>query len=142
MIPEFVERLEELMIDVLEDTPLIVEVSVLTAEARSLLLRKLAVVVATFPFMIEVSMKELVEVDTESVFEVDDATRLVKSVDVATPLMVVVRVVPDVEILLLVITEVVAVSPLMVVDKMLPVTDWVKELMMEASVDDTPLTIV
>ena len=140
--PEFAEIEEELMMDVEEETPLILEVSVLTAEARPLLFTKLAVVVAVLPFMILVKVKELVEVETERVLEVDDATRLVRSVDVATPLMVVVRVVPFVARALEVITEVVAVRPLIVVESVLPVTDWVKELIIEAKVEDTPLTIV
>jgi hypothetical protein len=123
MIPGFVEMVEELIIEVEVASPLMVEVSVLTADVRSLLLRKDAVVVAVLPLMIDVRVKELVEVDTESVFEVEDATKLVRSVVVATPLMVVVRVVPLVERSLLVITEVVAVRPLILVERVFPVTD-------------------
>ena len=142
MIPEEAAIEEELTIEVLVESPLMVEVSVLTAEERSLLLRKEAVVVAIRPFTVEVSIKELVDVETVSVFDVEDATRLVRFVEVATPLMVVVRIAPEVEILLLVMTDVVAVRPLIVVERILPVTDWEKELMIEASVEDTPLTIV
>ena len=142
MIPEEAAIEEELIIEVLVESPLMVEVSVLTAEERSLLLRKEAVVVAIRPFTVEVSIKELVDVETVRVFDVEDATRLVRFVEVATPLMVVVRIAPEVEILLLVMTDVVAVRPLIVVERMLPVTDWEKELMIEASVEDTPLTIV
>lgn len=142
MIPEEAAIEEELTIEVLVESPLMVEVSVLTAEERSLLLRKLAVVVAIRPFTVEVSIKELVDVETVRVFDVEDATRLVRFVEVATPLMVVVRIAPEVEILLLVMTDVVAVRPLIVVERILPVTDWEKELMIEASVEDTPLTIV
>jgi len=76
------------------------------------------------------------------VFEVDEATRLVKSVEVATPLTVVVRVTPDVEISLEEMTEVVATTPLTVEVRMFPVTDWVKELMMFANEEETPLTMV
>ena len=142
MIPEEAAIEEELIIEVLVESPLMVEVSVLTAEERSLLLRKEAVVVAIRPFTVEVSIKELVDVETVRVFDVEDATRLVRFVEVATPLMVVVRIAPEVEILLLVMTDVVAVRPLIVVERILPVTDWEKELMIEASVEDTPLTIV
>ena len=49
--------------------------------------------------------------------------RLLRSVEVATPLIVVVRMAPEVEIALPVMTEVVAVTPLMVVERVLPVTD-------------------
>ena len=142
MIPEEAAIEDELTIEVLVESPLMVEVSVLTAEERSLLFKKLAVVVAIRPFTVEVSIKELVDVETVSVFDVEDATRLVRFVEVATPLMVVVRIAPEVEILLLVMTDVVAVRPLIVVERILPVTDWEKELMIEASVEDTPLTIV
>lgn len=121
--PALAERVDEVMIEVEEETPLTVEVRVFTADCRSLELRKVAVVVATRPFTVEVRVKELVLVDTVSVLDVDDATRLVRSVVVAMPLMVVVRVAPDVESELLVITEVVAVSPLIVVERTFPVVD-------------------
>ena len=142
MIPELAEIEEELIIEVLVESPLMMEVRVLTAEERALLFKKLAVVVAIRPLMMEVRVKELVDVETESVFEVEDATRLVRSVVVAIPLIVVERVAPEVEIPLLVITDVVAVRPLIVVERILPVTDWEKELMIEARVPATPLTIV
>ncbi len=121
--PALAESVEELMMDVEVEIPLTVEVRVLTADCRSLELRKDAVVVATRPFTVEVRVKELVLVDTVRVFAVEDATRLVRSVVVATPLMVVVRVAPDVERAFDVMTDVVAVSPLIVVERMLPVVD-------------------
>ena len=142
IIPPVVEREDELITEVVAVRPLIVDVKALTADVRALLFTKLAVVVAVLPLITDVRIKELVEVDIESVFEVELATRLVRSVVVAMPLMVVVRVVPEVARLLLVITDVVAVRPLMVVERMFPVTDCVKELMIEANVPDTPLTIV
>ena len=76
---------------------------------------KFAVVVATLPFTIEVKTRELVEVDTVSVLEVDEAIRLLRSVEVATPLMRVVRVVPVVKISfkLIRLKEVVVDTPLM-----------------------------
>lgn len=114
---------EVLMIDVEEETPLIDEVRVLRAEESVLSLMKLAVVVAILPFTVDVSTKELVEVEIVRVFEVEDATRLVRSVDVATPLITVVSVVPEVEISFDDITEDVAVTPLIVVVKVLPVSD-------------------
>ena len=58
---------------------------------------KFAVVVATFPFTIEVRVRELVDVETVRVFEVLEATRFVRLVVVATPLILVVRVVPEVK---------------------------------------------
>jgi hypothetical protein len=141
-IPLPAVSVELLMRDVDDETPLMIEVRVLTAESRELLLMKLAVVVATFPLTVEVRIKELVEVDTVSVFEVDDATRLVRSVVVATPLMVVVRILPEVERAFDEITEDVAVTPLMIVVRVLPERDCVKELMMFAKEDEMPLTIV
>jgi hypothetical protein len=140
--PALAERVEELMILVEVDSPLTVEVRVLTADCRSFELRKDAVVVAIRPFTVEVRVKELVLVEMVSVLEVEDATRLVRSVVVAMPLMVVVSVAPDVERELLVITEVVAVRPLIVVVRILPAVDCVKELMRVATEEEIPLTIV
>ncbi len=87
------------------------------------MLTKLAVVVAVLPLTIDVRTNELVEVETVKVCDVDDATRLVRSVEVATPLIVVVSVAPDVERSFEVITVVVAVTPLITVVKTLPVVD-------------------
>ena len=123
MIPPLAKREEELMILVEDETPLILEESVLTAERRELVLIKEAVVVAVLPLMILVRVKELVEVETESVFEVLDATRLVRSVEVATPLIEVVRTAPFVERTLDEMTEVVAVTPLTMEVRVFPVTD-------------------
>jgi hypothetical protein len=66
---------------------------------------------------------ETVEVEIVNVCDVEDATRLVRSVEVATPLIVVVSVVPEVERSFEVITVVVAVTPLITVVKILPVVD-------------------
>jgi hypothetical protein len=66
-IPLLAVILEEVMIEVLVARPLIVEVRVLTAEVRSLLLTKFAVVVAVLPLTIEVRINELVEVETVKV---------------------------------------------------------------------------
>jgi hypothetical protein len=87
-------------------------------------------------------MKELVEVETVSECEVEDATRAVRSVEVATPLMVVVSTVPEVEISFAVMIDEVAVTPLMTEVRMFPVACWVKELMIVARVEETPLTMV
>ncbi len=69
------------------------------------------------------STNELVLVEMVRVFDVDEATRLVRLVEVATPLMVVVRVAPDVERAFDVMIEVVAATPFTVVVRTLPVTD-------------------
>jgi hypothetical protein len=140
--PAFAETVEELMILVDVAIPLTVEVRVFTADTKSLPFTKDAVVVAICPFTVEVSTKELVEVEIVRVCEVDDATRLVRSVEVATPLMVVVSTAPLVERALEVIIEEVAVTPLMVEVSVLPDETWVKELMIVASDEDTPFTIV
>jgi hypothetical protein len=94
------------------------------------------------PLTVEVSVKELVEVETVSVCDVEDAMRLVRSVEVATPLIVVVRIVPDVERAFDDMTEDVAVTPLIVVVKVLPESDWVKELMRVTREEEIPFTIV
>jgi hypothetical protein len=122
-IPFTADTVEEVMIEEVEVTPLIAEVSVLTAEVRELASTKLAVVVATLPLTVEVRIKELVEVEIVSVLDVDDAIRLERSVEVATPLMVVVSVVPEVERAFDEITEDVAVTPLIVVVKVFPESD-------------------
>ena len=84
----------------------------------------------------------LVEVEMVSVFDVDDATKDARSVEVAIPFTVVVSTDPDVEISFAVMTEVVAVTPLMVVVSTLPATPCVKELMIDARVPVTPFMIV
>jgi hypothetical protein len=133
---------DELIMEVEEETPLTREVSVLTAEVSAFVLMKLAVVVATFPLTIEVRTKEFVEVETVRVLEVEDAIRLVRSVEVATPLMVVVSTAPDVERPFEVMTDEVARRPLMVVESTLPVTPCVKEVMIDAATPVIPLMIV
>ena len=154
-------------------TPLTMDVKVLTAELRELLLIKLAVVVETLPLTILLRVKELVVVETESILA--DPLLIIdcKSVLVDTPLIVEVRVVPDwervlelivlklvlvvipltlevrdiplvvveIERLLFEITEEVAIIPLIVVVKVLPVRDWVKDEMNCLIPELTPLII-
>lgn len=122
-IPFEADTVEVLMMEVEEETPLIDEVSVLTAEVRALASTKLAVVVATLPLTVEVSIKELVEVEIVRVFEVEEATRLVRSVDVAIPFIVVVSIVPVVDRAFDDMTDEVAVTPFIVVVNVLPVRD-------------------
>jgi hypothetical protein len=136
--PALAESVDDVMMDVEVASPLMVEVSVFTADERSLLFRKEAVVVAIRPFTVEVSVNELVLVETVRVLEVEDATRLVRSVDVATPLIVEVSVAPEVESEVLVMMLVVAVIPLIVEVRTLPTAPCVKELIIDAMVDDTP----
>jgi hypothetical protein len=140
--PWLAESVDEVIILVEVATPLTVEVSVLTRDVRSLALTKRAVVVATVPLTIEESVKELVEVETVRVWDVDEATRVVRSVEVATPFMVVVRNVPLVERAFEVIRDDVAVIPLMTEVRTLPVACWVKDVMIDASDEETPFTIV
>ena len=121
-IPFNADIVEEDMIVAEEVTPLIALVKVLAAFERALEFMKLAVVVASLPLTFEESIKELVEVDMVKVCSVEDATRFVKSVDVAIPLIVVVKVVPLVEIPVEVITLVVAETPLIVVVNVLSTT--------------------
>ena len=121
-IPFNADIVEEDMIVAEEVTPLIALVKVLAAFERALEFMKLAVVVASLPLTFEESIKELVEVDMVKVCVVEDATRFVKSVEVAIPLIVVVKVVPLVEIPVEVITLVVAETPLIVVVNVLSTT--------------------
>ncbi len=141
-IPFDADIVEVLIIEEVEVTPLIDEVRVLTAEVRELASMKLAVVVATLPLTVEVRIKELVEVDIVRVFEVEDATRLVRSVEVDTPLITVVSVVPEVEIPFDDITDDVEVTPFILVVNVLPLNDWVKELIKVTIEEEIPLTIV
>lgn len=121
--PFELEMVDPVMIDDVEVTPLIEDVNVLSDVVSELLSMNCAVVVAVTPLITDVSVKEFVDVETVIVLDVDDAMRLLRSVDVATPLMVVVRVVPDVERAFEEITDEVAVTPLMTVVNVLPERD-------------------
>lgn len=68
----------------------------------------MTVEVAIFPFTIEVKVFP----EKERVFSVDEATRFLRSVVVATPLIVDVRLVPVVSSVFEEMTELVAVTPL------------------------------
>lgn len=81
-------------------------------------------------------------VETVRVLDVEEATRLVRLVEVATPLIVVVRILPEVERAFEVMMLEVAVTPFTVDVRMLPMALWVKELMMFAREELTPFTIV
>ena len=97
---------------------------VLVAETRVFWLTKLPVVVASLPLTVEERVKLLVVVEIVRVLEVLLETRLERStVEVATPLMTVVRLEPEVVIELEVMMEVVAETPFTVEVRMLPVTD-------------------
>jgi hypothetical protein len=100
------------------------------------------VVVETFPLTVEVKVKLLVEVETSRRLVVPELITDCKLVVVDTPFTEEVSTVPEVESRLEVITEVVAISPLMFVVKTLSVTLWEKELMILVAKDETPLTIV
>lgn len=87
--PALAARVLELIMEVEEETPFTIEVKVFTADERSLELTKLAVVVEMMPLVSEVRVKELVEVEIESVL-------LVMMLLVAvTPLIVVVSTLPE-----------------------------------------------
>lgn len=136
------ESVDELIREVEVERPFTIEVIVFPDEERSFPLTNDPVVVATTPFTVDVSVKVLVEVEMVRVFEVEDATKDARLVEVATPFMVVVSTDPDVEISFEVMTEVVAVTPFMIVVKTLPDTPCVKELMMFASEEEIPLITV
>lgn len=86
IIPAFAMSVLELMIEVEEATPFTTDVSVFTALERSFELTKLAVVVVITPFVSEVRMKLLVEVETERVWEVmmEDVAMLPATLVVST----------------------------------------------------------
>src|SRR5574344_834990 len=99
-------------------------------------------VVETFPFTVEVKVKLLVEVEISRRLVVPELIADCKLVVVATPFTEEVSTVPEAESRLEVITEVVAISPLMLVVKVLPVTFWEKELIILVAKEETPLTMV
>lgn len=101
---------------------------------------KLAVVVATLPFTVEVRRKELVEVETVRILVVPELMTDWRSVEVATPLTVEVSTVPEADKPFAVMILEVAVTPLIVVVKVLPAADWVKLLMKLITAEATPFT--
>ena len=109
--PELAERVFELTRDEVEVTPFTTLVRVFTAEVSAFWFMKLAVVVETTPLTVEVRVKLLVEVETVRRLVVPEFMIDCRSVLVATPLMVVVRRVPEAERELEVITEVVPIDP-------------------------------
>ena len=94
--PELAEIELELIIVPIATIPFISEVRVLIAEPKVLEFIKLDVVVATFPFTVEVNVKVLVEVEIVKIFKVEEATKFVRSVFVVTPFIVVIRFAPKV----------------------------------------------
>lgn len=101
----------EVMIEEVDVTPFTVEVSTLAAADSEFAFTKFAVVVATTPFTIEVRTKSLVVVEMVSVCEVPALMIDWRSVEVATPLIVVVSTVPEAESALEVMMLEVAVEP-------------------------------
>ena len=99
-------------------------------------------VVETFPLTVEVKVKVLVVVETVKRLVVPELITDCKLVVVDTPFTEEVSTVPEVESRLEVITEVVAISPLMLVVKVLPTTFWEKELIILVAKEETPLTMV
>ena len=99
-------------------------------------------VVETFPLTVEVKVKLLVEVEISRRLVVPELITDCKLVVVETPFTEEVSTVPEVESRLEVITEVVAISPLMLVVKVLPATFWEKELIILVAKEETPLTMV
>lgn len=94
-----------------EATPFTIVWNVLVVVDRVFELIKLNDVVATTPFVVLVSNIELVDEEFAKVLVVAEAIKLVKLVEVATPLIVEVRVAPEVERELEVIIDEVAVTP-------------------------------
>ena len=87
----------EVIIDDVDTTPFTVEVRTFAAAERLFPLMKLAVVVAITPFTTEVSTKSLVVVEMARVCDVPAFMIDCRSVLVETPLIVVVRIVPEAE---------------------------------------------
>ena len=98
----------------------------------------IAVVLDTLPLTVEVSTFAALA----SMFEVEDATILVRSVVVATPFTVEVRTVPDVPSAFEEITLEVAIIPFTFAVSVLPMIESARELMILVKSDETPFTIV
>ena len=111
------------MIFAVVETPFTVEFKLFSAEDNKLELIKLAVVVVeTFPFTVETKVKAFVEVDIVKRLVVPELITDCKSVVVATPFTVEVSVVPDTFKPFDVMIEVVAIIPLIFVERILPAT--------------------
>lgn len=123
MTPAAAVRVLELMIEEVEVTPLTTEVSSLTAEVRAFWLMKLAVVVEVTPFTVEVRVKLLVEVETVRTLVVPALMMDWRSVEVATPLTVEVRTVPEAVSALEVMMEEVPIEPPTLEVRVLPVAE-------------------
>ena len=140
--PLLAEILLLLIIEAEVVTPFTFNVRVFIADDNTLLLIRDPVVVAVFPFTIEVRVKEFVEVEIDRVLLVDEATRFDRSVDVATPLIEVVKTVPLVVKLLLLTTDDVATTPFTFNVRVLPDTEAEKLLMIFVTDEYIPFTIV
>jgi hypothetical protein len=87
-IPEFAERVLEFIILEVETIPFTDEESVFARDEREFSFIEFTVFVETFPFTIVVMVISFVVVEIVIKFVVELATRLVKSVFVATPFTV------------------------------------------------------
>lgn len=121
--PAAAERVLELMIEDVEVTPLTTEVSSFTAEVREFWSMKLAVVVEVTPLTVEVRVKLLVVVDTVRTLVVPALMMDWRSVEVATPLTVEVRTVPEAVSPLEVMIEDVPMEPPRLEVRVLPVAE-------------------
>jgi hypothetical protein len=111
------------MIEDVEVTPLTTEVSSFTAEVREFWSMKLAVVVEVTPLTVEVRVKLLVVVDTVRTLVVPALMMDWRSVEVATPLTVEVRTVPEAVSPLEVMIEDVPMEPPRLEVRVLPVAE-------------------
>ena len=108
---------------------------------------KVAVVVATLPLTVEVKVREFVVVDTVRVLEVEEATRLVRSVEVATPLIRVVSTVPEVKasLRLMRLKRVVVATPLTFEVRVIALVEEAVESVLDDITEEvavTPLIVV
>jgi hypothetical protein len=109
IMPAFAKSVFELTAVVVDTLPFTFDVITFTADCKSLLFTNCAVVDEITPFVFDIRVKELVDVDTVK--------------------------------LLLVIIELVATTPFIILVNVFPVADWVKEFIKLVKAEVTPFTI-
>lgn len=139
--PEVAVKLLLLIMLVVSVTPFTIEVITLFKESILLLLIIPLVIVAPLPLTVEARVKLFVEVEIVKKLVVPVLITDCKSVVVETPFTVEVKTVPETLRPFEVIIELVAITPLIVVVKMLLLADWVKLLMIFVIPEDIPFTI-
>lgn len=123
VFPEIDCEKELIMFVTREEIPFTIVWKVLVEVATLFEFIVVSVVLEITPFTLEVIVFELVVVARDKLLLVDEATKLDKLVEVDTPFTVLVSVLPLTDNPLLLITDVVATTPLIVVVRVLPDND-------------------